>query len=320
MRIGILHARFLGDAILATPLIRSLVAARHEIVHLAPTPLRKIADLIPWGRWRFLAGEPPKRVQTEERFDALMLPATLDSQARWAWESGVSIRVGRPRPSARPWLTHAPLPRPGEHESSWILSLLEPLGIEPAVRQSAVVIPREAGEWAHGFLRDRNIVSGRFTLLCPFSNRVSSEWPLKSWEELSNRLGQIGESVIVDAPPGRADAASSLAAFSTNEKSTIAQFAALMALAHVTITIDSASMHLAAAIGRPTVALFGPTDPRMYGGYPPPFRAIAHPPSCGPCFRAPLSWPYTPETCPDPYACMNSITVEEVMDAWSAVA
>ena len=315
MRIGILHPRFLGDAVLATPLIRSLVAAQHQIVHLAPPPLRKIADLIPWGRWRFLAGESPKRIQAEERLDALILPATLDSQARWAWESDVPIRIGRPRPSARPWLTHAPEPRPGEHESAWILSLLEPLRIEPATMRVSVEIAREPRLWAEGFLRDRGLEPGRFTLFCPFSSRPANEWIAEGWSELSNRLHEKGEAVVIDVPPDRTETARSWSAHSTEGTSTVPQLAALIALARATITIDSAPMHIAAAIGGPTIALFGSTDPRMYGGYPPPFRTISHPPSCGPCFRAPLNWPYAPEICPHPYICMSAITVDEVMEA-----
>jgi ADP-heptose:LPS heptosyltransferase len=316
MRIGVLHPRFLGDAILATPLLRSLDAASHEIVHLAPAPLRKVAALVPWGRWRYLAGEPPRRIQAEEKLDAIILPATLDSQARWAFDAGVPIRVGRPRPAARPWLTHVSELLTGQHESEWILSLLEPLGISAASRRLEIAVPADAINWAESFLHAHGLEPGRFTLFCPFSNRVSSEWTAMEWIALARRLCDAKEPVVVDAPPGHAEKSVGWPVISTEGKSSIPQFAALMALARIVVTIDSASMHIAAALQARTVALFGPTDPRMYGGYPAPFVGISHPPACGPCFRAPLDWLFKPETCPHPYECMKSITVNEVFAEW----
>ncbi|MDP3768526.1 MAG: glycosyltransferase family 9 protein, partial [Dehalococcoidia bacterium] len=74
---------------------------------------------------------------------------------------------------------------------------------------------------------------------------------------------------------------------------------------HLFITHDSSPLHLAAAVGTPTVALFGPTDPRRH--LPPTFRGrvIKKDVFCSPCYSA---------TCRTvTHACMQRIEVEEVL-------
>lgn len=74
---------------------------------------------------------------------------------------------------------------------------------------------------------------------------------------------------------------------------------------------DTGAMHLAVAVGVPTVAIFGPSDPRQYGPYGPAHRAVWNPPACAPCLVR-GRWN---GACAD-YRCINAIQVEEV---WQAI-
>ena len=78
------------------------------------------------------------------------------------------------------------------------------------------------------------------------------------------------------------------------------------------ITNDSGPMHLAAAVGTPVIAMFGPTDPALVGPYGAGHTAIKTTPDCAPCRNK--------ETCPRSGECMTKITVEEALSAWESVS
>ncbi|MCP4668522.1 MAG: glycosyltransferase family 9 protein, partial [Deltaproteobacteria bacterium] len=71
------------------------------------------------------------------------------------------------------------------------------------------------------------------------------------------------------------------------------------------VTNDSGLMHVASALGVPTVAIFGSTDPIATGPRGPGTRIVKHDVSCAPCLR--------PE-CPTDYRCLLSIEPEEVWE------
>ena len=88
-------------------------------------------------------------------------------------------------------------------------------------------------------------------------------------------------------------------------KTSLRELAALYRRAALLVTTDSGPMHLAAAVGTPVIALFGPTDPSRTGPYGPHHRVISKGIPCSPCFR---------KQCANP-RCMTEISVEEVFSA-----
>jgi heptosyltransferase II len=72
------------------------------------------------------------------------------------------------------------------------------------------------------------------------------------------------------------------------------------------VTNDSGPMHLSAAVGASTLAIFGPTDERATAPLAPHARILKHPVSCSPCLL---------RTCPLDHRCMTRMTVDEVFDA-----
>ncbi|MFA6411518.1 MAG: lipopolysaccharide heptosyltransferase II [Syntrophales bacterium] len=87
-------------------------------------------------------------------------------------------------------------------------------------------------------------------------------------------------------------------------QTTLKDLACLYRQAAVVVTTDSGPMHIAAAVGTPVVALFGPTDPRRTGPYGFGHTVIRKTLPCSPCFL---------KQCPT-RGCMEGITVEEVLE------
>src|SRR5262249_22513358 len=90
-------------------------------------------------------------------------------------------------------------------------------------------------------------------------------------------------------------------------QTTLAQFAALMNRSAINVTNDSGSMHLAAALGRPAVSIFGPTDAVRTGPYGRPETVVKAEVPCAPCFLKKLS------KCPFGHACMKQVAPEMVL-------
>ncbi|OPL15753.1 MAG: hypothetical protein AVO39_07285 [delta proteobacterium MLS_D] len=88
-------------------------------------------------------------------------------------------------------------------------------------------------------------------------------------------------------------------------KTSLRELARLYERAALVISTDSGPMHLAAAVGTPTVAIFGPTDPARTGPFGDGHHVIRTGIECSPCFR---------KVC-DSGACMAGITIDAVFDA-----
>ena len=93
-------------------------------------------------------------------------------------------------------------------------------------------------------------------------------------------------------------------------KTDLGEMAAVLELCQLFLGNDTGPMHLATAVGTPVVAMFGPSDPRVYGPYSSSATAVGGGLSCSPCFNR--GWA---PTCTDA-RCMREISVEQV---WTAV-
>jgi ADP-heptose:LPS heptosyltransferase len=110
-----------------------------------------------------------------------------------------------------------------------------------------------------------------------------------------------------DIPAGEvAVAASEGAAINLCGRTTLRQVAALIEAASLVVTADSTPMHLAAALKRPLVALFGPTNPRRTGPYGRLDDVVRLDLECSPCYLRKLS------QCPYGHECMQQLGVDRV--------
>ncbi len=231
--------------------------------------------------------------------------------------SGAPRRIGlAPGQGGREWAhrlatEHVLLPRRPFHRADRARALLAPLGAGDGGPPTAAGV-EAAGPWAEERLRDLGLEARRFAVLHPGVSGFGSlkRWPAERWAALARRLVEDrGLPVLVTAGPGEEQLADSVAAASGGGARrapgtpTLAELGALLARAAVVVGADTGPIHLAALLGVPTVALFGPKDPAVYAPRGARVRVVWKQVWCSPC---------TLRRCGDP-VCMTEMGVGEVL-------
>jgi heptosyltransferase-2 len=94
-------------------------------------------------------------------------------------------------------------------------------------------------------------------------------------------------------------------------KTSVAEVVGLISLADLLVTNDTGPAHVGAAVGTPTLVIFGPTNPLTTYPMSPNAEMIREPPDCAPCML---------RDCPIDHRCMTAISVERVFERAMALA
>jgi 3-deoxy-D-manno-octulosonic-acid transferase/heptosyltransferase-1 len=153
-------------------------------------------------------------------------------------------------------------------------------------------------------------IVGPFVALNPVAFWDTKLWDDERFAALCDRIGEnYGIPVVLtgkDSPSlEKIQALTQRDVINLEGQTTLKDLAELYRRAALLVTTDSGPMHLAAAMGTPVVALFGPTDPKRTGPYGSGHTVIRETLSCAPCFL---------KTCRE-MTCMKNITVEAVFKA-----
>ena len=140
----------------------------------------------------------------------------------------------------------------------------------------------------------------------------TKRWDLARWARLCDALTERGLRVVITGGPEEQDLGAALVQMTSSRplvvigETNLMELACLIKRFDVFVAHDSSPLHLAAAMGTPTVALFGPTDPARH--LPPTFQGqvIQKDVFCSPCYSA-RCWTIT-------HACMKRIQVDEVLN------
>ncbi len=150
-------------------------------------------------------------------------------------------------------------------------------------------------------------------LLCPGARSHIKRWMGEGFAALGDRLAsELGAHVVFTGEPAEEAIIEEIRGLMRHHTHsavgllTVRQLGVLMEQAHLVITNDSASLHLASAVQAPTVAIFGPTDERAYGPTSARSRVIRRRLFCAPCEQA---------LCRFSHECMRFIPAEEVYRA-----
>lgn len=239
---------------------------------------------LPLGQYRALAA----RLRTEGYGSALIMPRTWKA-ALAPFLAGIPERVGFVG-EARFFLVNDL--RWGERRLERMIDCCAALALPKGAPLPAdwsvpklVVSPGEVTDWANkrGLGGDaRPIVA-----LAPGAVGPGKRWPTARFAELARRLADRGVSVWVLGSPGETPLAQEIATVAGPRVRDLTGpdlRNAIIALkaADAAVSNDSGLMHIAAALGTPTVALFGPTDPRLWGPLN-PLAAALEPVSNPPC-------------------------------------
>lgn len=187
--------------------------------------------------------------------------------ARIALRAGIPVRVGQARRLYSGWFTHRVTVRSegGDVTSHWTQILLDYARAlqcdttDPKPRFEPTPVDEEQAE---RLLHDRGLGAKEFLIVHPF-NAVASRvrWPLAGWARIARALrDRLGLAVVLTGGEQDADTARSLA-LETNTVSLaggtgIGAFAAVAKRARAFVGISTGTMHLAAAVGCPTLGLF----------------------------------------------------------------
>lgn len=148
---------------------------------------------------------------------------------------------------------------------------------------------------------------GEYAVIVPGARWKTKQWPAERFAKLSSMLPL--KSVIVGSS-GDGDLARKVVEGSEGKshdmtgKTTLRQLAGLIKNAAYMVTNDTGPMHIAAAFGVPTFAIFGPTSPERTGPYGHNHTIIRSGLRCSPCYKRKCS----------PLECLESITPENVFD------
>ena len=112
-----------------------------------------------------------------------------------------------------------------------------------------------------------------FVLASPLAGWGSKQWPVERWSELAAMLDL---PLVVNGPPSSQSELSAIKGASVH-LSSVAGLIDATRRATAVVGLDSGPLHLAAALAKPGVALFGPTDPARNGPYGTSFRVLRDP-------------------------------------------
>jgi heptosyltransferase-3 len=198
------------------------------------------------------------------------------------------------------------------------LDALRRIGVYPedAEKRLVLVPGNEADDSVAELLRKHGLEGGRFIHVHPTSRWLFKCWPVQRMSSLIGALQAQGHTIVVTAAPSSQEMAmvrdicASLRqpVVDLSGQLSLKQLAALSARARVFIGVDSAPMHIAAAMQTPTVALFGPSGDKEWGPWQVPHRVVASNHSCRPCGNDGCGGGKVSD-------CLTAVPVEQVLDA-----
>ena len=308
MKILIVKPSSLGDVVQALPVLRLLKLAHPaaEIfwwVDSRFAPLLEsdpdLAGIILFERngWR----SPQRWVRLvrevltlrEHRFDLVIDLQCLARSGAFAWVANGGFLAGldEPREGARGFYDLI-VPRPSfdTHAVDWYLGVLPHLGVP--VHDRFTWIPSRP-EIAQAIKTRWPVTGRRWLAVQPGARWPDKRWPAEYFVELIRQIAadfpeiqfavmggsderELAESIVAAAPQRALNLAGQLS---------LPEMVEWLRLSSVMVTNDTGPMHVAAALGRPVVAIFGPTDPHRTGPYGQIGLALRQPLPCAPCFR-----------------------------------
>jgi lipopolysaccharide heptosyltransferase II len=312
-RILIRSSNWLGDAVMSVPAVRAIKNGRPD-VHVTIAAPDKIAPMwklipevdaiVPLPEGSLLSFVRLLRQQVP--FDvAILFPNSL-RVALESWLSGIPQRVGY-RGHTRSWLVNQIVreprkPGPPEHHSLRFLRIARECGADT----SNIEVPKPH-QTSH--IKHQTLIG-----LCP-----GAEYgPAKRW--LPERFAEAAAKVTAqssaqwilfgtknDAAIGEQIAAA-IADHCVNRigQTTLDQLIEELRQCRLLLTNDTGTMHLAALLGVPVVAIFGSTEPRLTGPLGDGHTILRHHVECSPCFL---------RECPIDFRCMKAVTTDEVAGA-----
>ena len=339
-RIVVRGTNWVGDAVMTVPALRKLrglFPAAH--ITLATRSLTEGifngADFLDELQLHTHSGILSTIGQVREwrkgQFDlAILFPNSFES-ALVAFLAGVPQRIGYATDGRRILLTH-PLPPPewrsARHEVYYYLEIIDQLASITGVSSlddsathppdGSLRVSKARSKAALDFLDVRagktvgtNTPARPLIALCPGSiNSRAKRWPTERYAVLADRLiSELGADVLLVGSNDELEVSAEVArlmrqkAMMLTGETNLAEVVAILSLVDLLVTNDTGPAHIASALGRPTLVIFGPTNPLTTRPFSDAGEIMRHPPDCAPCML---------RDCPIDHRCMTAIGPDEV--------
>jgi heptosyltransferase I len=321
---------------LATPAIAELLRYHSGITNVVEFARNE------WLRpWRWSAFASSARLAGKLNAVGYDLVIDLHGQFRTAvftCATGAPVRIGFDRPRARVWeASDRVLPAAaqrhawsGAREGSWIaythhirvptldvhavdryLSVGPMLGLDNGAADFSFTIPDSASMRIEALLH-RHGIGDRLLTIAPGTIWETKHWLSDRFAEVARHFIQNGFGVALmgsgrEVPICNEVAAAAPGVANLAGQTSLPELAALIRRSTICLTNDSGPMHLAVALARPVVSVFGPTDALWIGPYQRPDAVLQASLPCSPCYLRVLS------RCPHSHACMHAVTSPEVI-------
>lgn len=333
-RIVVRGANWVGDAVMTIPALRQVRRLFPEAkITLATRSWAKglfsgadfIDDLLVHEGSGLRSAVHQVREWRKRNFDlAVLLPNSLET-ALVASLARVPLRIGYATDGRQSLLTH-PLPVPDwratKHEVFYYLNIVAQLEwlikneqtfLDTQPEGSLEVSPGRKSA-ARDFLRARGIglnESRPLVALCPGSiNSRAKRWPTERYAALADRLieelhaevllvGSVAEADVSQAVSRQMQRAPIVLAGQTD----LAELVGILSQVDLLVTNDTGPAHISSALGRPTIVIFGPTNPLTTRPFSPFAEIVREPPDCAPCML---------RDCPIDHRCMTAITADDI--------
>lgn len=203
------------------------------------------------------------------------------------------------------------------HAVDRYLLALKFIGIEnPGVPRFDIVLEERHDKVAVSLLKEFGIGEGEgFAAIAPSARWLTKRWPAENFVNLANKINNDAglKTVFVGTKDEEAVLAGHMDKLVIKNlafgRTSIKGLAALLKRARLLVTNDSGPMHIAAAVGTPVAAIFGPTDPVRTGPYGRVHRVITAGAGCAPCLK---------RECAD-VKCLTGLSVDAVFDEVNAM-
>lgn len=302
---------WVGDAVMCLPALQ-VIRERYPKAHIAVLAKPWVADLyrrenfadevIQYDRSRWAVA----RILRRRKFDCAILLQNAFDAALIVWLARIPVRIGYNRDGRRPLLTRViAVPKPGEiprHQRFYYLELLRRAGIVDSVPSSDAIRLEAAG---------RKQARRMIGVSPGAAYGTAKQWLPERFAEAAARLAEVrGAEVALFGSASERELCEQVAKLLNGHrvtnyagKTTLGEFIDLASQCELFLTNDSGAMHIASALGVPTVAIFGATDDVATGPTGPLARVVREPVDCSPCLL---------RECPIDHRCMTRVSAERV--------
>ena len=302
---------WVGDAVMCLPALRA-IRDRFPQAHIGILAKPAVADLYAHEscvheiiRYNSTPGRMARELRARG-FDCAILLQNAFEAAWIAWLARIPNRIGYSRDSRGWLLTHSvAVPRRGEiprHERFYYLELLRRAGLIESFPESPMIR-----------LEHADVTPTRIIGVSPGAAYGNAKrWLPERFAEAAGKLARArGASIALFGSASERSACEQIAQLLNGHRvtnhagqTTLAQFIDLAAACELFLTNDSGAMHIASALGVPTIAVFGATDDAATGPTGPDARVVRQPVECSPCLL---------RECPIDHRCMSAVSADRVV-------